>query len=69
MKAIKKVAVTPVTVNDGTIINSFSTSDDKTKNAPSINAVENYAQPKVLHGTELPGSNMGNDGDIYLQHA
>ena len=42
MKYIKKVSVTPVASNTGTIINSFSTSDDKTLNAPSIAAVEGY---------------------------
>lgn len=40
MKAIKKVAVTPVQVNNGTIIDSFNTSDDKHTNAPSLNAVD-----------------------------
>lgn len=40
MKWIKKIAVTPVTPNTGDIIDSFSTTDDKTKNAPSIRAVE-----------------------------
>lgn len=40
MKAIEKVAVTPVQVNNGTIIDSFNTSDDKHTNAPSLNAVE-----------------------------
>lgn len=40
MKTIKKVAVTPVTPNTGDIIDSFSTTDDKHTNAPSINAVE-----------------------------
>ena len=47
MKAIKKVAVTPVQTNEGTIINSFSTTDDKTKNAPSINAVETYVSNRL----------------------
>lgn len=40
MKAIKKVAVTPVTQNTGSIIDSFNTSDDKHTNAPSLNAVD-----------------------------
>lgn len=40
MKTIKKVAVTPMQENTGTIIDSFNTSDDKHTNAPSINAVE-----------------------------
>lgn len=40
MKTIKKVAVTPLQENTGTIIDSFNTTDDKHTNAPSINAVE-----------------------------
>lgn len=40
MKWIKKVQVVPLDYNEGKIIDSFNTSDDKTKNAPSINAVE-----------------------------
>ena len=44
MIAIKKVAVTPVQTNNGTIIDSFNTQDDKHTNAPSINAVENYIE-------------------------
>ena len=42
MIGIKKVEVQPLDINYGKIIDSFSTTDDKTKNAPSINAVENY---------------------------
>ena len=42
MKRIKKVNVTPVASNTGTIIDSFSTSDNKHLNAPSIAAVEGY---------------------------
>ena len=41
MITIKKVQVEPLDINYGKIINSFNTSDDKTRNAPSINAVEN----------------------------
>lgn len=43
MLSIKKVEVQPLDINYGKIIDSFSTTDDKTKNAPSINAVEEYA--------------------------
>lgn len=53
MKTIKKVAVTPVTPNTGDIIDSFSTLDDKTTNAPSINAVENYAYSKSEKNSEF----------------
>lgn len=42
MIGIKKVEVQPLDINYGKIIDSFSTTDDKTKNAPSINAVEEY---------------------------
>lgn len=39
MKTIRKVDVTPLPVNEGQIIDSFNTSDDKHTNAPSLNAV------------------------------
>lgn len=39
MKTIKKVATTPIQEDDGLIIDSFNTSDNSHKNAPSINAV------------------------------
>lgn len=41
MKAIKKVSTTPVQQNQGQIIDSFQTTDDKHTNAPSLNIVEN----------------------------
>lgn len=47
MKAIRKVSSIPISSSGGNIINSFNTTDDKTKNAPSINAVENYITNKV----------------------
>lgn len=40
MIGIKKVQVVPLDENYAKIIDSFNTTDDKTKNAPSINAVE-----------------------------
>lgn len=40
MKTIKKVATTPLQENDGLIIDSFNTSDNKHKNAPSIAIIE-----------------------------
>lgn len=64
MKTIKKVEVVPLDVNYGKIINSFSTTDDKTKNAPSINAVENYVQNEIdtaeseLESYALPKNNI-----------
>lgn len=42
MKILKKVSATPIRKNEGKIIDSFNTSDDKTINAPSINAVKKY---------------------------
>lgn len=42
MRTIKKVSVTPVASNTGTIIDSMNTGDDKHTNAPSINAVTTY---------------------------
>lgn len=43
MKTIKKVAATPIDER-AKVINSFDTTDDKTKNAPSLNAIENYCK-------------------------
>lgn len=40
MIGIKKVQVVPLDENYAKVIDSFNTQDDKTKNAPSINAVE-----------------------------
>lgn len=48
MLAIKKVQVVPLDENYGKIIDSFNTQDDKTKNAPSINAVEDYIETKTV---------------------
>lgn len=39
MKKIKKVSVSSLPTNEGKIIDSFNTSDDKHTNAPSLNAV------------------------------
>lgn len=50
MKLIKKVAATPVPPNTGDIIDSFSTSDDKHTNAPSLNAVETKLQDYKING-------------------
>lgn len=40
MKTIKKVATTPIQEKDGLIIDSFNTTDNKHKNAPSMAIVE-----------------------------
>lgn len=68
MITIKKVAVTPLAENTGTIIDSLDTQDDKHTNAPSLNIVEQLVKSKFLHGTSEPDSSIGEDGDIYLQH-
>lgn len=71
MIAIKKIEVTPLDYNEGKIIDSFNTTDDKTKNAPSLRAVKEYVDEnagKVLSGTTEPTSDLGEDGDIYLQY-
>lgn len=47
MIGIKKVQVVPLDINYGKIINSFSTTDDKTTNAPSLNAVSTLVQTNV----------------------
>lgn len=59
MKAIKKVEVVPLDVNYGKIIDSFSTTDVKTANAPSINAVENYVDTAI--------STKANSSDVYTK--
>lgn len=61
MIGIKKVQVTPVTPNTGDIIDSFSTLDDKTTNAPSINAVENYVSATNYTKTECDAKYKIND--------
>lgn len=42
MKAIKKVEVTPLDYNIGKIIDSYFSTDDKTKNTYSMNTIDNY---------------------------
>ena len=42
MKYIKKVDVTQLISNTGTIIDSMNTQDDQHTNAPSIDAIKNY---------------------------
>lgn len=42
MIVMKKVAVIPLDKSGGKIIDSFNTTDDKTKNAPSLNAISKY---------------------------
>ena len=71
MIAIKKIEVTPLDYNEGKIIDSFNTTDDKTKNEPSLRVVKEYVDEnaiKVLSGTTEPTSDLGEDGDIYLQY-
>lgn len=70
MKKIKKVAATPLPKNEGKIIDSFDTSDDKTTNAPSARATKDYIDanlPKIYTGTGEPASTLGKNGDIYFQ--
>lgn len=50
MKTIRKVSVTPLQVNEGQIIDSFNTSDDKHTNAPSLNAVSTELTKYKLNG-------------------
>lgn len=47
MKTIKKISVTPLPKNEGKIIDSFNTTDDKHINAPSIDAVNNGLSGKA----------------------
>lgn len=47
MIGIKKVQVVPLDINYGKIIDSFSTTDDKTTNAPSLNAVSTLVEDNV----------------------
>ena len=55
MKKIRKVAVTPMADNIGTIIDNLNTTDDQTTNAPSIHAVN----------TAL--GNKANTSDVYVK--
>ena len=67
MKAIKKVAVTPVADNIGTIIDSFNTTDDKHTNAPSINAVNNRIDSKFV--TLIGSFNVSvEEGATFMSH-
>lgn len=47
MFCIKKVSATPLPKNEGKIIDSFNTQDDKRKNAPSLHAVQEKLDDKV----------------------
>lgn len=47
MIGIKKVQVVPLDYNEGKIIDSFNTTDDTTKNAPSSRAVKEYIDARV----------------------
>lgn len=62
MKYLKKVSSVPLEQTEGHIIDSFNTSDDHTKNAPSLNAVETSVvmQPTVLYDGE------GTNGTVNL---
>ena len=58
----------------GSSITIDQTFDPDSENAQSGKAVAEYVdkafaelQPKVLYGTEAPSSNIGVDGDIYIQ--
>lgn len=55
MQKIKKVQVVPLDVNEGKIIDSFNTPDDKTQNAPSIHIVEEALNTK------------SNSSDVYTK--
>lgn len=68
MKYIKKVSVSPIPEISGAVIDSFNATD-KTTNAPSINAVENYVTEannnvlaQTLHG--ISGGKVGNANDM-----
>lgn len=47
MKYIKKVSVAQLQSNTGTIIDSMTSGDDPTTNAPSIHAAKDYVDNKV----------------------
>ena len=47
MKRIKKISVSDLPENEGKIIDSFNTSDDKHKNAPSLYATNNQIEEKI----------------------
>ena len=51
MKTIKKVAVSPIPEINGSVVDTFNV-EDKTTNAPSVNAVENYIKAQNTYSTE-----------------
>ena len=51
MKYIKKVAVSPIPEINGSVVDTFNV-EDKTTNAPSVNAVENYIKAQNTYSTE-----------------
>ena len=63
MKYIKKVSVSQLSSNTGTIIDSMNSADDPTTNAPSIHAVKeyvpnnttNYSTTEAVVGTWIDG--------------
>lgn len=50
-KLIKKVAVSPIPEINGSVVDSFNV-ENKTNNAPSIKAVENYIKEQNTYSTE-----------------
>lgn len=62
MKAIKKVQVTPLDYNFGKIIDSASTTDDKTKNTYSMRVIENLINDKFVKITQTASIYEDNGG-------
>lgn len=48
----------------GTLINSINMDHIE----EGIVFLDNNKQNKVLHGTDVPAENLGEDGDIYFQY-
>ena len=60
MRYMKKVGVTPIPENEGKIIDSFNTTDDKHTNAPSLNAVMTRMSEvanRIISQYVVPGDN------------
>lgn len=70
MKWLKKIATTPMAKNIGMIINSLTSGDDKTVNAPSIQAVLNGMKANVidnLNSNDSEKSLSAKQGNVLKQ--
>lgn len=59
---IKKVSVTDIDENEGKIIDSLDTADDRHTNAPSLNVIDNLSKKKIQTVT---GTNFTLDDSVF----